>query len=305
MLFNPFAEYKVTQGWHAAHQAIDFGTPWGTTFGSPDAGTYHHLGGSLGYSSTPGTPGLWGELRRADGSKIRFAHLSAHIAGNGAPVSAGDSLAATGNSGYVIPAPTRANPRAGSHMHTYGLDRFGNRWNWIPGSATAGGGGKEFDVTFTDQDRARLENVEAALLGMGGTPPQSGSLTRKINDLVGQRNNPAWVIITDASPGPGQGRAYLVSLLTGRREHILNPTDLALLERAARGVERMTAAQIATVAGYFAKVNPPTTATVDVDAVATAISQKLSHVGGASPDEVRSIVYGAFASVTYEAKVKA
>lgn len=145
MIVNPFARWRVSQGWHKAHQAVDYATPWGTAFTAPAAGVYEHLGGSLNYTTDPTDAGLYGQVRLSDGRRIIVCHLSRHIAAHGARVEADETvIAATGNSGHVVPRPTVANPHNGSHMHTYGLTATGSRWNWTLDAQPAGGNSRPF-----------------------------------------------------------------------------------------------------------------------------------------------------------------
>lgn len=126
---NPFTPWRVSQGWSPAHPAVDYATPVGTEFTAPASGVYLHLPSEL--SRVPGAAGHYGDLRLDDGRRIRVCHLDHHIAAHGARVIEGVTiLAATGNSGYVLPTPTRADPHAGAHMHTTGFHADGTRWNW-------------------------------------------------------------------------------------------------------------------------------------------------------------------------------
>lgn len=146
-MHNPFLAYPRSQGWHAAHLAVDYATPIGVEFGAPAAGTYRRLSPNLSRSDRT-APGYWGELRLDDGRSIRFCHLDRHIAAHGRRVEEGDPLAVTGNTGYVLPKPTPNNPRAGAHMHTYGLTATGARWDWtLDASATLAGSKDDDDMT--------------------------------------------------------------------------------------------------------------------------------------------------------------
>jgi murein DD-endopeptidase MepM/ murein hydrolase activator NlpD len=133
-MHNPFADYRISQGWavgsHATYHAIDFATPVGTKFGAPDAGVYRRMP-TNGSRTNPAAPGVWAHLIFDDGSRIVFCHLQKHIAEDGERVVEGQPLACTGNTGFVRPTPTRANPSAGAHMHTYGLSPSGKRVNWV------------------------------------------------------------------------------------------------------------------------------------------------------------------------------
>lgn len=152
-IYNPFAKYGISGGWRNGHFAIDYPTPIGYKFGAPEDGVYYRLPDQK--SRVPGQAGIWGELRLDDGRKIRFCHLKRHIAGNGQRVKQGDILGETGNTGYVIPKPTIFRPWLGAHMHTYGLNRDGSRWNWSVGASStlpkpskpAPAGGSKPDIT--------------------------------------------------------------------------------------------------------------------------------------------------------------
>jgi len=140
MIVNPFTRFDVSRGWSTAHPAIDYKTPIGFEFTSPADGSYHRMPDQLTWA--PGQAGVWGKIRLEDGSVITVCHLDRHLAADGARVRAGVTpVGVTGNTGYVIPAPSRANPHAGAHMHTSGFTPTGARWNWtLDVSAPAGGG---------------------------------------------------------------------------------------------------------------------------------------------------------------------
>ncbi len=176
-LINPFAGYRMSQGWkdgsHVNNPAMDYATPVGFEFVAPASGVYRRLASNLSRTDTSAA-GHMGELLivggRWDGYRIRFAHSDHHIAAHGARVEQGRTvLAATGNTGYVRPRPTAATPRAGAHVHTYGLTPKGERWNWTlyaSAPTPAGDKGRPFDPEEdemnTDQD-ARLKNIEKQL----------------------------------------------------------------------------------------------------------------------------------------------
>lgn len=179
-LYNPFLGYKMTQGWtagsHVNNPAMDYGTPVGFRFGAPAAGVYRQLPTNLSRTDTSAA-GRMGELLISEGRwagfRIRFAHLSAHIAGNGARVSRGDIIAATGNTGYVRPNPDRpgGNPWDGAHVHTYGLTPGGLRWNWTlyAGAEPADNNSKPFEPEeedMTPEQDARLKTIEGVLAGI-------------------------------------------------------------------------------------------------------------------------------------------
>lgn len=133
-LYNPFARYGRSQGWSAAHRAIDFGTPFGTRCGAPEDGVYYRLPDQLSRTN-PTHAGRWGELRFPNGNAIRFCHLESHLVRSGTKVLKGQLIIATGNSGFVKPSPIiTGDPRSGSHMHTYGVRPDGSRFDWTAGA---------------------------------------------------------------------------------------------------------------------------------------------------------------------------
>lgn len=136
-LINPFLDFQMSQGWtdgsHARNPAMDYATPIGREFGSPGAGIYRRLASNLSRDD-PSAAGHMGELLLQgdgwDGFRIRFGHLDHHIARHNARVEQMELIIATGNTGYVRPRPTSAQPSLGAHVHTYGLTPSGARWNW-------------------------------------------------------------------------------------------------------------------------------------------------------------------------------
>lgn len=128
-IINPFLGHRVSGLWTPKHQAVDYATPIGFRFVAPADGVYYRMPSEL--ARRPGQAGRWGRLVFDDGRSITFCHLNKHIAKHGQRVTGGRTvLAVTGNTGYVIPEPTRAQPWLGAHMHTYGLTAGGRRWNW-------------------------------------------------------------------------------------------------------------------------------------------------------------------------------
>lgn len=135
-IVNPFLGHRVSGLWTPAHQAVDYATPIGFRFVAPADGVYYRMPDEL--TRTPGQAGRWGRLVLDDGRSITFCHLNRHFAHHGQRVTGGRTvLAETGNTGYVTPAPTRAQPWLGAHMHTYGLSASGRRWNWTLAAAPA------------------------------------------------------------------------------------------------------------------------------------------------------------------------
>lgn len=138
-LVNPFSEFDIPQGWlEGSHglpgggPAIDYAIPFGTVLRSP-------VGGRVSLS-TDDAAGLRVAVILDDGRQIVLCHNSKFIAAHGDNVEALDELCESGNSGHVDPAPTAANPHAGAHLHTFGLNADGSRWNWtldVAGTASS------------------------------------------------------------------------------------------------------------------------------------------------------------------------
>lgn len=134
-LVNPFSGWDISQGWmegsHAlpgGGPAIDYAIPYGTVLLSPTDGRV-----SL---SEGGPAGLRVVITRDDGRQIVLCHNSKFIAAHGAHVEALERLCESGNTGLVFPAPTAADPQAGAHLHTFGLNADGSRWDWTLDAAT-------------------------------------------------------------------------------------------------------------------------------------------------------------------------
>lgn len=177
-LINPFSSFRMSQGWtegsHARNPAMDYATPVGHEYESPATGVYRRLGSNLSRTDASAA-GHLGELLIVGGEwdayRIRFAHNDHHIAPHGARVEAGKTiLAATGNSGYVKPRPSAAEPHAGAHVHTYGLTPDGDRWNWTLHAVSPDTSGKQFqpfdpqeDDMFDTTDRDKLDKILAAV----------------------------------------------------------------------------------------------------------------------------------------------
>lgn len=113
-IVNPFAGYRVTYGWKKGHYAIDYGMNNGTPFTAPADGTVTNQ-----WFSDAGNRQC---LLLADGRKILFAHLDQYLVKNGAKVKQGQVIGTSGNTGSASTGP---------HMHTFGLNKDGSRWNWV------------------------------------------------------------------------------------------------------------------------------------------------------------------------------
>lgn len=183
-LINPFLGFRMSQGWlngsHKKNPAMDYATPIGTRFGAPGAGVYRHLSSNLSRTD-PTAAGHMGELLLVGGRwnqhRIRFAHLDEHLAGDGGRVAQLDVLAETGNTGFVVPRPTAANPNLGAHVHTYGLTPARVRWNWTlyadaAPATPADSGSQPFDPSEEDDMNATesfmLEAIFRALVRDAG-----------------------------------------------------------------------------------------------------------------------------------------
>lgn len=110
---------KITQGFTQHHQAVDI-APDGAeaAFGSPIFAPEPGRISFVGYMGTgTSNAGLVVEVTADSGNKHRMCHNSDVFVEVGTRVVEGQHIAAMGNSGYVLPAPTIHNPKAGSHCH--------------------------------------------------------------------------------------------------------------------------------------------------------------------------------------------
>ena len=110
---NPFSRYRVTGGWRKGHYAIDYGMDVGTPILAPADGTVTEL-------KTWSDAGKRLVLTLDDGRKMYFCHLSSYVAKKGQRVPQGALLAKSGNTGKTT----------GPHLHTFGTNKNGTRWNW-------------------------------------------------------------------------------------------------------------------------------------------------------------------------------
>lgn len=110
---------RVTNGFSPDHQAVDLApegaaAAYGSPIFSPETGRVSFVG----YMGTGvADAGLVVEVTADSGNKHRMCHNSNVLVNVGDHVAEGQHIAAMGNSGYVLPAPTPQNPKAGSHCH--------------------------------------------------------------------------------------------------------------------------------------------------------------------------------------------
>jgi LysM repeat protein len=103
-----------TQGLHGwNHNAVDYGCPIGTDIHAAAAGT-------VLISRSSGWNGGYGEyvvIQHPNGTQSVYGHMSKPLVSSGDQVTQGQLIGLSGNSGKVIPAPTKSNPNAGAHLH--------------------------------------------------------------------------------------------------------------------------------------------------------------------------------------------
>ena len=165
-IVNPYVRWGVSQGWtegsHAKNPAIDYPMPVGTVLLAPAAGRVRLR--NWGGSRSGGDPGNKVAIDLDDGRSIHIAHLSAFHVEHGQEIGQLQNLGLSGNTGDVRPAPTRANPNAGGHVHTFGLEANGARWNWTLDATPAGLSANPFEedeMTLTTDQAKQLERVAA------------------------------------------------------------------------------------------------------------------------------------------------
>lgn len=121
-IIKPFnGDFRVTQGFggnadiykkwgYAGHFGVDFATPIGTKLWACDDGEVSRIGCTSGN-------GNYIELKHSWGSSIVLHMREKSELKVGDIVIKGQLLGYSGNTGFVIPAPTKANPNAGAHVH--------------------------------------------------------------------------------------------------------------------------------------------------------------------------------------------
>ncbi|NJK51121.1 M23 family metallopeptidase [Candidatus Gracilibacteria bacterium] len=112
---NPAPGYPVTDnyGWSAwrgrVHHGIDLGTPIGTSIKASDGGTVSFVGTMDGY-------GITVDIDHCGKYSTRYAHLSQSLVKSQQPISSGQAIAKSGNTGIGT----------GAHLHFE--IRLGGRW---------------------------------------------------------------------------------------------------------------------------------------------------------------------------------
>ncbi len=115
------ASYSVTQYYGGAnsHGGIDFGVFYGAPIVAAMSGTvvYAYQSGSLPQSDLRWTYGTFVVIEHENGTRTYYAHLKSRTVSVGDTVAQGQVIGYSGNTGRVSPAPTKANPLAGTHLH--------------------------------------------------------------------------------------------------------------------------------------------------------------------------------------------
>jgi len=106
---NPAPGRVVTQNFGGSHKGIDLGMPIGTSIGAADGGVVEFAGWMTGY-------GYAVDVNHCGAYTTRYAHLSQFVAEQGQAVSAGETIARSGNTGNST----------GPHLHFE--IRLGGRW---------------------------------------------------------------------------------------------------------------------------------------------------------------------------------
>lgn len=107
--FGDNPEWYKTSG-YAGHFGLDFGTPFGTPILACDAGEI------IRSAFTTGN-GYFVEIKHSWGSTLYLHFKESAKKKVGDFVQAGELIGYSGNTGAVIPAPTKEKPLAGSHLH--------------------------------------------------------------------------------------------------------------------------------------------------------------------------------------------
>lgn len=293
VVVNPFAGWRVSQGWtdgsHRNNPAIDYPMPVGTRLRSPAAGRIRlqHWNGSR----SGGNPGNKVIVDLPDGRSIHLAHLSRFDVAHGQYVAQLQDLGLSGNTGDVRPAPTRANPNSGAHLHTFGLLMNGARWNWILDAAAPASGGsvpfepKEWDEMASPEDFRAI--IRDELNKRGGDATQAVQDIRFIASQVGG--------VTPVGPDgkPDRDLEPLLSTAISRVTEILFAVD-------GQADPRIIGADgkpfVRGIAAFLR--NPNVNATIDPTPILNAIREAVAEIPGVDPAVVeRAAEAGARAAV--------
>lgn len=244
-LYWPFPESAITEraGTARGHQGTDFGVPTGTHVRATSDGTIVFVGDD-------GLGGMTIDLRRDDGLIQRYGHLSAYWVKSGQRVSAGNTIALSGNTGNST----------GPHLHwELRWDRAWNGGRWIrPETLNPQHFGAPTPAPRKDPDMARILNM------------------RQTND----GKNDTATIFFDGGPGVGikgiSSPAHLVLLqrfIADKPGDHMFPAELAVIQTyLAPGVPTLTAA---TVEAAVTKAIKASGGSVEAAAVAAAVEATL------------------------------
>ena len=217
---NPFAAYRISDGW-AAHRArgslggIDWATPVGTPITAPNPGqvVYEAGNGSGGYIITL-------HLANSPGYKMQFLHCSSFNGGN-RTVKEGELLGYTGGAAGAPGAGSSTGP----HVHVHMVDPNGVREDplpWFANSAPAPSG-LSVDGDFGPSTKRALQSA----LGVAVDGDFGPNSTRALQGFLGIAQDGSWGPATtralqgflgvpaDGSFGPQTVRALQASLNGG------------------------------------------------------------------------------------------
>ena len=217
---NPFAAYRISDGW-AAHRArgslggIDWATPVGTPITAPNPGqvVYEAGKGSGGYIITL-------HLANSPGYKMQFLHCSSFNGGN-RTVKEGELLGYTGGAAGAPGAGSSTGP----HVHVHMVDPNGVREDplpWFANSAPAPSG-LSVDGDFGPSTKRALQSA----LGVAVDGDFGPNSTRALQGFLGIAQDGSWGPATtralqgflgvpaDGSFGPQTVRALQASLNGG------------------------------------------------------------------------------------------
>jgi len=111
--------YPVTQSFHSAHRALDFGVWYGDPICAIKSGKViaAYDDGYFSKDNILWTYGTYVVIEHEDGMRSYYAHLKSRTVSVGDTVSGGQIIGYSGNTGRTNPAPTASNPYAGTHLH--------------------------------------------------------------------------------------------------------------------------------------------------------------------------------------------
>lgn len=101
---------RYSRGFHSSHDGVDWAMPIGTNILAAQSGIVRIV-------TRDKYGGLYIYVEGDDGRGYMYLHISKSLVRVGQRIKKGQHIAESGNTGYVLPKPTKQNPTAGAHLH--------------------------------------------------------------------------------------------------------------------------------------------------------------------------------------------